>query len=241
MDREQFYKSKRWEKFRRVIIEQSTDTDGFVRCALCGEPILKKYDLIIHHKKELSDANVNDAMISLNPDNVECVHFKCHNKLHERWQGGSKPFKKQVFIVYGSPCAGKSTWVRNTATADDIIVDLDSIWQMVSINERYEKPGAIKSVVFELRDKLYDIIKYRSGKWHNAFIITSGAMKGDRDRLVKRVGADDLIFIDTSQEECINRAKLRKNKAEEWIGFIKEWFESYQPEKNEDEDPPGSN
>lgn len=117
---QEFYHSKAWESFRKVIIEQRTDADGFVHCSECGKPILKKYDLIIHHIKELSDANVNDANISLNPDNVEIICFRCHNKVHDRWQGGNggwKPVPKRVYIVYGSPCAGKSTWVHENAIA----------------------------------------------------------------------------------------------------------------------------
>ena len=94
--RQQFYKSKQWEDFRKVIIAERTDADGFVRCAICGKPILKKYDLIIHHKKELDDLNVNDAMVTLNPANVECVHFKCHNELHERFSKGHGATYKPV-------------------------------------------------------------------------------------------------------------------------------------------------
>ena len=117
MDLNKFYRSKQWEAFRKVIIEQRTDPDGYVHCCECGKPILKPYDLIIHHKQELSEANVNDAMISLNPNNVECICFRCHNKVHERF-GFNKTSaytgaaKKHVYIVYGSPCAGKSTWVH---------------------------------------------------------------------------------------------------------------------------------
>lgn len=229
-----FYKSKEWTSFRKVIIEQHTDADGFVHCAMCGKPILQKYDLIVHHKTELSDANVNNAMISLNPDNVECVCFRCHNKVHDRWQGGNggwKPVQKQVFIVYGSPASGKSTFVHENATENDLIVDLDNIWQMISINDRYNKPSALKSVVFEMRDKLYDIIKYRSGRWQNAYIITGGALKGDRDRLKQRVGADEMIFIDTDHAECMKRVMRKGLPAEEvdkWIGFVNDWFEKYQ-------------
>jgi hypothetical protein len=242
MNREQFYKSKQWESFRQVIIAERTDQDGYVHCAICGKPILKKYDLIIHHKKELSEDNVNDAMIALNPDNVECVHFKCHNKIHERF-GFNKTssytgaVRKKVFIVYGSPCAGKTTWVHENATENDLIVDMDSIWEMISVNGRYEKPGSLKSVVFEMRDKLYDIIKYRSGKWHNAFVIVGGAMKGDRDRLKVRIAADEMIFIDTPIDECIKRVNLRgmsEEQTAEWILYINEWFERFQPEEISD-------
>lgn len=236
MTRKQFYRSKEWETFRQVVIEQRITADGYVHCAICGKPILKMYDLIIHHKKELSDENVNDAMISLNPDNVECVCFSCHNKLHDRWQGGNngwKPVQKQVFIVYGSPCSGKSTFVQSVATEDDLIVDLDSIWQMISVNDRYSKPAALKSVVFQLRDSLYDIIKYRSGKWHNAYVITGGALKGDRERLQQRIGADELIHIDTSMEDCLRQLMNRSSSEEQykqWEKYIVDYFAQFQPD-----------
>lgn len=238
--RKEFYKSKKWEAFRKVIIEQRTDADGFVHCAVCGKPILKKYDLIIHHKKELSEDNVNDSMIALNPDNVECVHFRCHNQIHERFgynktsSVGMRSGCKRVYIVYGSPCAGKTTWVHDVANAEDLIVDMDSIWQMVSCNDRYTKPAALKSVVFQVRDALYDIVKYRAGKWHNAYVIVGGALKGDRERLLQRVGADELIFIDTSYEECIKRVEKRvlsDDKLNDWINYINQWFEQFQSDE----------
>ena len=235
--RKDFYRSKEWEAFRKVIIEQRTDADGYVHCTMCGKAILKPYDIIIHHKQELSDANVNDAMIALNPDNVEIVCFSCHNRIHERFGFHKTSFTRQqpkhVYIVYGSPCAGKSTFVRETATAEDLIVDIDSIWQMISINDRYQKPAALKSVVFQMRDALYDVIKYRSGKWHSAFIITGGALKGDRDRLQQRVGADEMIFIDTSHDECVKRVMQRSisdEQKQEWLQFVNEWFETFQPD-----------
>ena len=240
--REQFYKSKQWEAFRKVIISDRTDEDGFVHCCRCGKPILNKYDLIIHHKIELNEANVNDTMISLNPDNVDCICFRCHNKEHERFgfqkeghkNGFYKPVQKKVYIVYGSPCAGKSTWVHDVATEQDLIVDLDNIWQMISVNDRYTKPAALKSVVFDVRDKLYDIIKYRSGKWHNAYIITGGAMKGDRDRLKQRISADELIFIDTDYDTCMTRLQtkgLTDDQKHEWIQYINDWFDKFQPDE----------
>ena len=235
---EQFYKSKQWEAFRKVIISERADADGFVHCAKCGKPILHKYDLIVHHIKELSDSNVNDTSVSLNPDNVECVCFRCHNQVHDRFVAGHsatyiKPVKKKVYIVYGSPCSGKSTWVHDVAGEDDLIVDLDNIWQMISINDRYTKPAALKSVVFEMRDKMYDIIKYRSGKWRNAYVITGGALKGDRERLQQRIGADEMIFIDTDQAECmkrINTKGLDEEQKLQWIDYISDWFSKFQPE-----------
>ena len=227
-----FYRSDAWEKFRQVVIADAMRKDGFVYCARCGKPILKRYDLIVHHKRELDEANVNDAMVALNPANVECVHFKCHNEIHERFQGGDgwKPRPRLVYVVYGSPCSGKTTWVRTNATRNDLVVDMDSIWQCVSVCDPYDKPDRLKGAVFDVRDKLYDVIKFRSGKWQNAFVITGGALKGDRERLRARIGADEFIFIDTDKATCLKRLEHRKCKQDEWRGYIEKWFETFQPD-----------
>lgn len=236
MDKQQaFYKSREWEKFRRVIIAQRTNPDdGFVRCAICGKPIVNKYDLIVHHIKELDSFNVNDATIALNPDNVECVHFACHNKIHDRWQGGNggyRPKPKRVFIVYGSPCSGKTTWVNSVKTEDDLVVDLDSIWECVTGLPRYHKPSRLKGVVFQLRDSLYDMVKHRSGKWQDAYIITGGALRGDRERLKQLTGATDEIFIEATKQQCKERCANRgfdDAQVEAWFGYIDDWFDKYQ-------------
>lgn len=224
-----FYRSNEWESLRKVVIAQKTDSEtGFVFCALCGKPILNKYDLIVHHKEALTDANVNDALISLNPDNMECVHFKCHNKIHERFGYGTheRPPRK-VYIVYGAPCSGKTKFVNDNAGLNDLIIDIDNLYSAISNNPRYLKPDSLRGVVFGIRDHLYDTIKYRRGDWRNAYVITGGARSGDRARLMRRINADEFIFIEASKEECLMRAV---DRPKDWINFINEWFETYQPD-----------
>ena len=40
-DTKTFYKSNEWEAFRKVIISERTDEDGFVHCTQCGKAILQ--------------------------------------------------------------------------------------------------------------------------------------------------------------------------------------------------------
>ena len=242
---EQFYKTARWQKLRKVIIEQRTEADGFVRCAMCGEPILRKYDMVLDHIHELDDISANDADIALNPENIQILHFRCHNEKHHRFVAGHdatyKPPQKKVYIVYGAPCAGKTTWVREVATDADLIVDMDELWEAVGIGDMYDKPDALKSVVFRLRDTLYDVIQYRSGRWENAYVITGGALQGDRERLAQRLGAE-LVYIDTPREECEKRLSMRPMSSEQaarWKEYLEEWFDSYQPEQTGEDIPPG--
>ena len=212
-----FYKSKEWiNLLQQLKLERNNDKDELI-CEYCNKPIIKKYDCIGHHKVELTEANVNNYSISLNPDNIILIHFKCHNIIHNRFEG----FKQSVYLVYGSPCAGKSTWVNNVALEDDLILDIDNIWECICLSDKYNKPNRLKLNVFGIRDTLLDQIKTRTGMWRNAYVIGTYPLRTDRDRLCNLLKAKT-IFIDEDINTCLSRAKT-----EEWKEFIKEWFELY--------------
>lgn len=212
-----FYQSKDWCTFRERLIEERTDEDGFVICAHCGKPIVKKYDIIGHHIRELTEDNVNDALVALNPENVELIHFKCHNKAHQRFNG----FRQYVYIVHGSPCAGKTTWVKENAYDDDLIVDLDRIWECICLSDRENKPNRLRANVFGLRDCLTEQVAMRKGKWRNAYIIGGYPLPTDRERICTMLGAR-CIHIDTPKDVCLSRAVN-----DDWRQYIEEYWEAF--------------
>lgn len=226
-NKEEFYKSKEWQKFRNVFINDMMDTiTGNVYCSHCHKAILNKNDIIVHHKIELTEENVNDFNISLNPDNVEIVCFNCHNMEHRRFGYENS---KLVYLVYGSPCSGKSTWVSSVAQPNDLIVDMDKIYEMISVNKRYNKPNALRSIAFDVRDLLYEEVKYRRGKWSNAFIVGGYPMRGERERLLNYLDAMPK-HIEATKEECIERLRIcdDNRNVDEWLKYIDEWFEYFQ-------------
>lgn len=224
--KENFYKSREWLRFREVFIANMTDIIyGHVYCSHCHKPILNPNDLIVHHKIELTDDNVNDYNICLNEDNAEIICFKCHNKEHRRFGHENS---KQVYLVWGSPCSGKSTWVSSVAQPNDLIIDVDNIYEMISINKRYTKPNTLKNIAFDIRDMLYDVVKCRRGKWSNAFIIGGYPTKGERERLLQQLNAQSK-YIQASKEECLKRLYDSKDRdINEWEKYIEDWFEYYQ-------------
>jgi hypothetical protein len=221
--RQAFYKSDKWEAFRENLIAERTEADGTLRCAHCGNAITHKYDAIAHHIEELTDENVADAMVALNPDNIEIICFKCHNEAHHRF--GSKVYKR-VYIVHGAPFAGKEDYVNSIADTDDLIVNIERLWTAVKCNRLpdYTKPDALKAIVFGLRDKLYADIQYRRGKWATAYVIATLPMVGERERLADMLGAE-LIHIDTDKETCLmNAAEKNFSDSAKWIT---KYFEEY--------------
>lgn len=217
-----FYRSKEWEALRRRLTLERINENGDIICEHCGKPIINAYDCIAHHKIPLTEVNVNDFTISLNEDNIALVHHKCHNEIHSRFG----VYTRHIYIVYGSPCSGKSTYIKCNALKDDLILDVDKLYQAISINDEHVKSNRLTSNVFQIRDLILDMIRTRNGRWINAWVCGGFPLKMDRERLANTLGAE-LIFIDSTKEKCLARAEC--DRSEDYKKFIEDWFTRYQP------------
>lgn len=216
-----FYQSKEWRALLTTLKMERVNEQGEIICAHCGEPITRKYDCIGHHVAALNERNVNDAAVALNPDNVVLVHHVCHNQIHNKLGH----IARQVYLVWGSPLSGKSTYVDEVAVWGDLIVDVDSIWQCVSGRKRYEKPSRLKPVVFGIRDTLLDMVRHRCGSWRNAYVVGGYPLVNERERLMRSLGARE-VYVESSQAECIARLKGCRDGRDvgEWRKYIDDWW-----------------
>ena len=219
-----FYRSKEWEEFRICLIAERTAPDGFVYDEITGKPIIKAYDIILHHKIELTLENVNDANITLNPENIQIVSFKTHNEIHNRFGR----WTRHIYLVYGCPLAGKSTYVKERAGIHDLIIDIDKIYACITNNPQYIKSGRVADNVFGVRDCLLEQVKTRRGKWINCFIVGGFPFKGERERIANEYGAE-CIYIDCTREEAHSRLQVVQDGRDikEWGKYIDTWFDRF--------------
>lgn len=68
-----FYSSEEWKTEREYILKR----DNYL-CVKCGAPAEE-----VHHKIHLTPQNINDASISLNPDNLISLCKDCHFAEHK--------------------------------------------------------------------------------------------------------------------------------------------------------------
>ena len=225
----ELYYTSEFRGLRALLMDERQDEDGNIICAYCGKVIYAKYYCIAHHIIEETPQNMNDTSITLNPENIQLIHHKCHNIIHKRFGGQILPWQRKVYYVWGAPCSGKSTYVQELAERGDMICDIDRIWECVSGQPCYIKPNELKANVFQIRDTMLDQIKTRTGKWGTAWIIEGGAREADRKRRIELLGAES-IFIDTDKETCLQRLandKARANVQALWQGYINDWFNDY--------------
>lgn len=217
-----FYTSKEWREFRKAFIAEH-EKEGFWIDEYSGEKIYKDYEIILHHKTPLTLQNVNDYSVSLNPGNIMIVSIRSHNEIHRRF---GAYWQRKVYFVWGAPCSGKSTFVKNNKETNDLVIDMDLLWQAITGGEKYEKPDALKTNVFMLRDALLEQVKTRAGKWGTAYILSTEPRASNRNRICNALGAEQ-IYIDCTKAEALERLhkdKEREKYITQWAGYIETFF-----------------
>lgn len=235
----QFYRGPDWEACKQEVLQQRARADGALICEHCGQLIVKGFNpkannnagaVVFHHKTFLTNYNVNDAAVSINPDNIALLHWSCHNEVHQRFGFGGMPEKK-VYLVTGPPLSGKTTWARERMAGNDLLLDIDDIWQTISGQARYIKPNAVKPLVFAVRDELKALIGRGAGTWRNAFIIESLPAQTDRQRETERYKAHnvEVVTMQATEQECLDRLHRDPNgrNVTDYELYIREYFRRY--------------
>jgi predicted kinase len=228
-----FYAGDDWSACKAEVLRDRMK-GGAIYCEHCGEVILKDFNpkernnagaMVFHHKRPLlTVADANNAAISINPQMIAILHWKCHNVVHGRFSGQNTQPEQKVYLITGAPCSGKTTFARDRMEAGDVLIDIDDIWQQISGQPRYTKPNSLKPLVFATRDEQEDKVRMRAGTWRNAFIIKSLPLPMDRRREAEKLGAE-VITIETPKEECL--ARLRQNPQGRNVAEYEEFIENY--------------
>jgi len=165
--------------------------------------------------------------------NVQYLCDECNHKKTCRDMGTRAEFFDAAFphdlspvlghltIVCGPPGSGKSTYVKQKAVSGDVVLDLDDI-----IVEMMGAPifTASKDQAVAGLHVRNARLKALSRSSHKAWLIISGAGKGNRDRLAKMLGASEVIVMPTSKRECLKRIRLDTRRRARYDQRIDKWF-----------------
>lgn len=151
-----------------------------------------------------------------------------------------KKTAQNVYIVYGSPASGKTTFVLNQMTEKDIRIDMDALVGALTkthqkhLDRLHPDYARVMPVALSVRDTLWSMLAARVGTWENAYVITNQWDEKKISELAKYLNAE-CIFMDIPEDECIRRAKkddARTDKEKE-LRIIREWFRKRRYQKEQ--------
>lgn len=240
-----FYNSKEWQSVRSYCLMR----DKYL-CVHCGKPAEE-----VHHKIHLTPQNIGDKSISLNADNLVCLCKDCHFEQHKldrehasRYYNDKKKHirivnddgtyfdengmlcMRNVYIVYGCPRSGKTTYVRNHKEVHDVVIDVDAIIGALQLSDDRYVDNNLQFLALDIRDYLISELekKNRNFDCKNVWIIGGFPDANQRNELAKRLNAKT-IFIECSFEIAEQRAKESNlyNDSKYSAYVVKEWFKKY--------------
>lgn len=85
-----FYKSKVWRDVRQTILMR----DSYL-CQHCGKPASE-----VHHIKHLTEDNIYDPSVALNPDNLVSLCWSCHRAEHKADDGMGRILAEQNPYIF---------------------------------------------------------------------------------------------------------------------------------------------
>lgn len=138
---------------------------------------------------------------------------------------------RKVTLVWGPPASGKTTYVKRHMADGDLVVDLDAIKEAIGFRDRNTFDERLMPVVWDVRDYLYELIandKLPVGV--NVWVIAGVPKRNERYRLTRKLGVTDSVFLDVSQDECMRRALIDRERTDKelQLKIIRKWFAQYE-------------
>jgi dephospho-CoA kinase len=132
-----------------------------------------------------------------------------------------------IYIVWGSPASGKTTYVRKHMDKGDLVVDLDLIKQSISLSNKTGAPDNLLLIAIKIRDMLYGMISRREFDCINVWVIAGLPKKKQREELRLLLKTDKCIYIEASKERCILQAMADDERLDKEMQrrIIDRWFD----------------
>lgn len=135
-----------------------------------------------------------------------------------------------ITIVSGAPCSGKTTYVRERAGLDDIVIDFDLIAQAFGSPVSHDHaPVHVELARIARRESIASILRLTdAGLWIPDVWIVDTAPQHLALTRYAAVGAH-FELCDPGRDECLRRA-LADNRPDWTIPEIHRWYDTHTQE-----------
>lgn len=200
-----------WRRLRKQILDRDM---WLCQCDDCKTRLVPLPAHEVDHIIPLANGGTDD------PDNLQAINKDCHRRKTENESTHASILPqwlpeptKPLIVVCGPPGAGKTTYVREHAADDDLVLDLDDLaleviekplWQCT----RLERAKAMR----ERNHRLAQFARGQTGHARCYLIATAGTF---RQRKFWQDKGAELVVLDVDRDECKRRVMDDTTRSEQ--------------------------
>ena len=141
----------------------------------------------------------------------------------------TEDYQRQVVLIYGPPCAGKSELAQQMAERGDLILDRDAIHSSLSNLSMHDHDPAVTAAVEASWNALLRYVPDHNG---SVYIVTGAPTRNQRRELEHLTTSLRLVYAD--RDTC--KARAKDVRPPNWDNYIDEWHDLYEPELHDRSD-----
>lgn len=137
---------------------------------------------------------------------------------------------RQVTLVCGPPCSGKTTWVAEWAMPGDTVLDVDVLAKLCGSDRDHGHEGKFYRAAQNEYDQLCEIVRTSD---RSAWVIRGAPEPAARKKLAEAVGATRTVVLIPARGVLLARALERDGQvdgtATDTMRAITKWHRRYKP------------
>lgn len=133
-----------------------------------------------------------------------------------------------ITVLWGPPCSGKSTYIRDRAQGDDIIIDLDRIALALSVDSTDHHGYAMhhRKLALDAREALLIRALAYAAEGVHLWVIDSNA--DEVKRAEWRLKGAEVVELDVDRATC--EARAHAERPESALVTIAKWYARHRPD-----------
>jgi 5-methylcytosine-specific restriction protein A len=147
---------------------------------------------------------------------------------------------RQVTLVCGPPCAGKTVWVADQVAASDVefhtVLDIDVLAKLCGSSREHGHEGKYYRAAQREFDALCEVVRNRPVG--TAWVIRGAPEATARAKLADAVNATRTVILMPTRDTLFERALARdthiNGSAVDTMRAITRWFQRYQPARGDE-------
>lgn len=194
----------KWQKYRLSFLRSNP------LCSYCMRDGRVTEATVVDH----IEPHKGDQKLFWDTENHQSLCMPCHSSVKQREEAGSSSSTAYVFmpewlepvprltIVFGCAGSGKSTWVRQQAKPDDVVLDLDQLIADIGGKPLYK--GNKKDYALAVRKRnsmLIEMSKFNQ----SGYLIVTGSTRAQRRWWVQKLKPCRVKIMYTSKDDCVER------------------------------------